>query len=159
MRTALWSNGWPPWRTRAPQADGDPMEEGVRALRNLAMSRHASIAILVCSLALAGCVGTKYPMLTTLSAADADAMTCSQLHDQRLVAKDTAQQIARIAQGGLPRFSQRPVLYSTARPDAERAAQARLSVIAAALLAKGCGPDGGQSHSSTATNHGSPTSS
>lgn len=106
-------------------------------------SRHTSILILVCALALAGCVGTKYPMLTTLSAADAGAMTCSQLHAQRLVAEDTAQQIAHIAQGGQPRFSQRPVPYSTTRPDAERAAQARLSVVEAALLAKGCGPDGG----------------
>ena len=135
------------------------MDEGVHAIHNLAMSRYAPILILVCSIALAGCVGTKYPMLTTLSADAAGAMTCSQLHAQRLVAEDTTQQIARFAQGGRPRFSQRPALYSTARPDAERAAQARLSVIAAALLAKGCGPDGGQSHSSTATNHGSPTSS
>ena len=87
----------------------------------------------------------KYPMLTTLSAVDAGAMTCSRLHDQRLVAEDTAQQIARIAQGGRPRFSQRPVLYSTARPDAERAAKARLSVIEAALLAQGCELDGGRS--------------
>ncbi|MFA4940232.1 hypothetical protein [Brevundimonas sp.] len=108
------------------------------------MSRHAPIPILVCGLALAGCVGTKYPMLTTLSAVDAGAMTCSQLHGQRLVAEDTAQKIAHIAQGGRPRFSQRPVLYSTARPDAERAAQARLSVVEAALLAKGCGPDDGR---------------
>ncbi|TFW14299.1 hypothetical protein EGY25_03630 [Brevundimonas intermedia] len=84
-------------------------------------------------------------MLTTLSPADAGAMTCSQLHGQRLVAEDTAQQIAHIAQGGRARFSQRPVLYSTARPDAERGAQARLSVVEAALLAQGCGPDGGRS--------------
>lgn len=159
MRTALWSNGWPPWRTRAPQTDGEPVDEDALALHNIAMSRRASILILVCSLALAGCVGMKYPMLTTLSAADAGAMICSQLHAQRLVAEDTAQQIARIAQGGRPRFSQRPALYSTARPDAERAAQARLSVIEAALLAKGCGPDGGQSNPSTAANQGSPTSS
>ncbi|RYG18778.1 MAG: hypothetical protein EON96_04280 [Caulobacteraceae bacterium] len=109
------------------------------------MSRYAPILILVCGLALAGCVGMKYPMLTTLSAVDAGAMTCSRLHDQRLVAEDTAQQITLIAQGGRPRFSQRPVLYSTARPDAERAAQARLSVIEAALLAKGCSPDGNRS--------------
>ena len=121
------------------------MDEAVRALHNIAMPRCAPILIVVCGLALAGCVGTKYPMLTTLSAADAGAMTCSQLHAQRLVAEDTAQQIAHIAQGGRPRFSQRPVLYSTARPDAERAAQARLSVIKTALLAKGCGPDGGRS--------------
>jgi hypothetical protein len=80
-------------------------------------------------------------------------MTCSQLQAQRLVAEDMAQQVAGIAQGGRPRFSQRPVLYSTARPDAERAAQARLSVIEAALLAKGCGPDGGRSHPPTAANH------
>ena len=119
------------------------MDEGVPALHNIAMSRYAPILILVCSLALAGCVGTKYPMLTNLSAADAGAMTCSQLHGQRLVAEDTAQQIARIAQGGRPRFSQRPVLYSTARPDAERAAQTQLAVIEAPLSAKGCGPDGG----------------
>ena len=120
------------------------MDEGVRALHTIAMSRYAPIPILVCGLALAGCMGTKYPMLTTLSPNDAGAMTCSRLHDQRLVAEDTAQQIAHIAQGGQPRFSQRPLLYSTARPDAERAAQARLSVIEAALLAKRCGPDDGR---------------
>ncbi|VXA99333.1 hypothetical protein BREVUG8_100105 [Brevundimonas sp. G8] len=145
MRTVLWSNGWPPWGTRAPQADGEPVDEGVHALHNIAMSRHAPILIPVCALVLAGCVGMKYPMLTTLSPTDADAMTCSQLHDQGLVAEDTTQQIDLIAQGGRPRFSQRPVLYSTARPDAERAAQARLSVIEAALLAKGCSPDGNRS--------------
>ena len=109
------------------------------------MSRCAPILILVCGFVLAGCMGTKYPMLTTLSPTDAGAMTCSQLHGQRLVAEDAAQQIAQIAEGGRPRFSQRPVLYSTARPDAERAAQARLSVIDAALLAKGCRPDGSRS--------------
>ena len=76
-----------------------------RDRRLLHMSRYAPILILVCGLALAGCAGTKYPMLTTLSAADAGAMTCSQLHAQRLVAEDTAQQIAQIAQGGRPRFS------------------------------------------------------
>ena len=119
------------------------MDEGVPALHNIAMSRYAPIPILVCGFALAGCAGTKYPMLTTLSAADAGTMTCSRLHAQRLVAEDTAQQIAQIAQGGAPRFSQRPVLYSTARPDAERAAQTQLAVIEAPLSAKGCGPDGG----------------
>ena len=121
------------------------MDEDSSVLHNIVMSKYAPILILGCALALAGCVGTKYPMLTTLSPADADAMTCSQLHAQRLVAEDTAQQITLIAQGGRPRFSQRPALYSTARPDAERAAQARLSVIKTALPAKGCGPDGGRS--------------
>ena len=85
---------------------------------------------------LAGCVVNRYPVIPALAATDGSAMTCTQLNSELASARRTQSQIDDIAAGRLRGV--RPTLYSTARSDADRAAEARVNAIEALRQQKSC---------------------
>jgi hypothetical protein len=96
------------------------------------------IAAALMGSSLAGCAVSRYPIAPTWSAADAGTLTCAQLEQERDAAALTERRIAEIARTGRAADGSRPVLYSTAKADADRAVQARGASIADALRAGGC---------------------
>lgn len=103
------------------------------------MIRHAAtiLTALTC-LATAGCTVNRYPMALTWSSADGEGLTCAQLTAATAEARGVQTQIEAIAAGDPAARAERPRLYSTAKGDADRAVQARLSAIEAQSLEKGC---------------------
>lgn len=99
------------------------------------MFKPVGIAVAAVCVLLWGCSVTRYPVLPTGSADAMLAMDCTGLRQEREAALGIARQIADLAAGGR---AERPKLYSTARADADRAVQARLASVDAALNAKAC---------------------
>ena len=99
------------------------------------MSKSVWIIVATASVFLSGCSVTRYPVLPAWSGDTAQAMDCTALRQEQEAARHTERQIAAIAAGARV---ERPQLYSTARPDADRAVQARLAGIEAALKLKNC---------------------
>ncbi|MND95393.1 hypothetical protein [uncultured Brevundimonas sp.] len=99
------------------------------------MSKPVWIAIAAGCVFLSGCSVTRYPVLPAWSSDTAQAMDCAGLRQEQDAARRTERQIADIAAGGR---AERPQLYSTAKPDADRAVQARLASVEAALKSKNC---------------------
>lgn len=99
------------------------------------MFKPVGIAVAAACVLVSGCSVTRYPVLPTWSADAILAMDCNGLRQARDVALGTERQIANLAAGGR---AERPRLYSTTRADADRAVQARLASIDAALSAKTC---------------------
>lgn len=93
------------------------------------------IATALACLAAGGCATRKYPIALTWSAPAGEAMTCDQLSSELADAGRTRQRIADVQAG---RGGERPTLYSTARPDADRAVLARVEGIKATMQAKRC---------------------
>lgn len=89
---------------------------------------------LVC-VAVSGCSVKRYTIALDWSGEAAEAMTCAQLNEELAKAGRIEQQI-RDTEAGKP--VERPVLYSTAKADADRAVQARIDGIKATRQAKNC---------------------
>ena len=101
------------------------------------MSRANPMIIAVVALAtLGGCTTVRYPMLPAWSSAEGQAMTCEQLRVEMDNARRTQVQIEDIASGRDQ--GARPRLYSMARPDADRAVQARIAEIENLRQTKRC---------------------
>ena len=98
------------------------------------MFKPVLVAVAACVL-VSGCSVTRYPVLPTWSEDAIQAMDCTGLRQERDAALGVERQIADLAAGGR---AERPKLYSTARADADRAVQARLASVDAALNAKAC---------------------
>lgn len=86
--------------------------------------------------ALCGCAAARYPILPTWSPATGAAMSCSDLKTELEKAVTVQAQISDIAAGRGDGV--RPTLYSTARGDADRAAERRIGEIRALQLSKAC---------------------
>lgn len=99
------------------------------------MSKSVWIAAAIGSLLLSGCSVSRYPVLPAWQADATQAMDCAELRQEQEIARRTERQIAEIAAGARV---ERPRLYSTARPDADRAVKARLATIEAALKSGNC---------------------
>ena len=87
---------------------------------------------------LTGCAVHRYPVMPPASAAELGALTCGGLDQAQAEVDDTGRRIAEIAATGRAADGARPVLYSTARADADRAVRARATAIAEARQARGC---------------------
>jgi hypothetical protein len=98
------------------------------------MFKPVLVVVAACVL-VSGCSVTRYPVLPTWSEDAIQAMDCAGLRRERDAALGTERQIADLAAGGR---AERPKLYSTAKADADRAVQARLASVDAALNAKAC---------------------
>ena len=94
------------------------------------------IVVVAGCLLASGCGIARYPVLPAWSANEESALTCDQLAQEREAAQATQRRLAEIAARG--DGGERPQLYSTARPDADRAVQARLAAVEAALQVKRC---------------------
>ncbi|MFC5373928.1 hypothetical protein ACFPIF_15280 [Brevundimonas faecalis] len=85
--------------------------------------------------ALGGCASARYPILPAWGPEE-QALTCSELNAEMEKALQTQAQIERIAAG--TDTGPRPVLYSMARPDADRAVESRIAKIEALRESKAC---------------------
>ena len=99
------------------------------------MFKPVLVAVAAACVMVSGCSVTRYPVLPTWSEDAIQAMDCAGLRRERDAALGTERQIADLAAGGR---AERPKLYSTAKADADRAVQARLASVDAALNAKAC---------------------
>jgi len=97
----------------------------------------AAVIALGC-LAAGACAGKRYPMAPAWSVAEGQAMSCGQLRQAQAAARDIERRIQLVGDAPAGVRLERPVLYSMARPDAERAVQARLDGIETALRSANC---------------------
>lgn len=102
------------------------------------MNKTTLVATTLICLMLGACGGKRYPIATPWSAADGAAMTCEQLRAEQAAVRHIKQQISEIASDRRGADRPRPKLYSMAKPDADRAAQARIEAIQAAMQAGRC---------------------
>lgn len=102
------------------------------------LNRSALVATTLICLMLGACGGKRYPVATAWSAADSAAMSCEQLRAELAAGRDTQRRIGEIASGDRIADGERPKLYSMAKSDADRAAQARIAAVEAAMQARGC---------------------
>ncbi|MEG1453779.1 hypothetical protein [Brevundimonas sp.] len=79
---------------------------------------------------------TRYPVLPAIADANAQSLNCQQLNSELELAHQTRTQVNDIADGRVKNV--RPVLYSTARADADRSIQARISQIETLRQQKAC---------------------
>lgn len=102
------------------------------------MIKHSTmtVAVLAC-LATTGCAVNRYPMAQAWSPTSA-SLTCAQLTTEVEDGRRLQTRIDAIAAGDPAARAERPQLYSTAKSDADRAVQTRLSAIEAQKQAKGC---------------------
>lgn len=96
------------------------------------------LAAALTGICLTGCAVSRYPVMPLGSAAELEAMTCAQLDQAQAAVAHTERQIAEIAANGRTADGARPVLYSTAKSDADRAARDRAAAISTARQAKRC---------------------
>jgi len=96
-----------------------------------------AVTALAC-LAIGGCASTRYPIAPTWSQTEGQAMSCDQLRSEAENSRQLQRRIEGIASGDPSALKERPRLYSMARPDADRAAEARLAGIEAEMQAKAC---------------------
>lgn len=96
-----------------------------------------AVAVLAC-LATTGCAVNRYPMAQTWSPARGESLTCAQLATETEDGQRLQTRIDAIAAGDPAARAERPQLYSTAKSDADRAIQTRLSAIEAQKRTQGC---------------------
>ncbi|MDQ8028721.1 MAG: hypothetical protein REJ23_08325 [Brevundimonas sp.] len=96
------------------------------------------LAAALTGIGLTGCATTRYPTMTGPSSAELAGMTCAQLATEETAVATTERQIAEIAANGRAADGSTPILYSTSRPDADRAIQTRRAALSEAAAAKGC---------------------
>jgi hypothetical protein len=99
------------------------------------MSKSVWIAVTMVGALVSGCSIARYPVLPAWSADAEQGKDCAGLRQELDAAQRTERQIAEIAAG---RGTERPTLYSTVKSDADRAVQARLVSVEAALKSKAC---------------------
>mgnify|MGYP003575453535 CR=1 FL=1 len=97
-----------------------------------------SVAASLAGLALAGCAVSRYPVVSELQAVDVQAMSCAALQQERDALTGVERRIGEIAATGRAADGSTPVLYTTDRAGAERAARTRAEAIAAGQRARGC---------------------
>jgi hypothetical protein len=93
--------------------------------------------VLLCLLAGA-CGGKRYPIAAPWQVDAGTAMTCDQLSAELDASRRTERQIEEVASAGRTTDGERPKLYSMARPDADRAVQARISAIGQVMQTRNC---------------------
>ncbi|MFC7378846.1 hypothetical protein [Brevundimonas sp. GCM10030266] len=96
------------------------------------------MAAALTGIGLTGCATARYPTMTGPSPTELAGMTCAQLAAEQAVVDRTERQIAEIAANGRAADGSSPVLYSTARADADRAIQTRRAALSEAAAARGC---------------------
>lgn len=96
------------------------------------------LATALTGVGLTGCAVRYYPVLPTGAAADLAALTCTQLAEAQGAVARTERQIAEVAANGRTADGARPILYSTAKSDADRAVQARAAALAEARQVRAC---------------------
>lgn len=102
------------------------------------MNKSTLVATTLICLMLGACGGKRYPIAVAWSAADGAAMSCEQLRAELAAGRHIERQIGEIASAGRIADGQRPKLYSMAMSDADRAAQARIEAVEAAMQARSC---------------------